>query len=110
MIPVPLTEGVSGYEPQAERDAAPARVARNHAPGASGHCPPPLGEAALKARRGRASEGKPRKQGSRMMPVHKRKTVRGTERRGGAPRGGRPASWDVRARARALRADVIRPL
>ena len=63
-----------------------------------------------KARRGRASEGKPRKQGSRMMPVHKRKTVRGTERRGGAPRGGRPASWDVRARARALRAYVIGPL
>jgi hypothetical protein len=46
-------------------------------PGASGHCPPPLREAALKARRGRASGGKPRKQGSQMMPVHKRKTVRG---------------------------------
>ena len=63
-----------------------------------------------KARRGRASEGKPRKQGSRMMPVHKRKTVRGTERRGGAPRGGRPASWDVRRDASRLRAYVTGPL
>ena len=35
-----------------------------------------------------------------MMPVHKRKTVRGTERRSGAPRGGRPA-WTFAQTAQA---------
>ena len=31
-MPVPLTEGVSGDEPQAERDAASCGLARNHDP------------------------------------------------------------------------------
>jgi hypothetical protein len=33
LIPVPLTEGVSGDEPESEWDAASCGLARNHAPG-----------------------------------------------------------------------------
>ena len=33
VVGVPFVEDVSGDEPESERDAAPARVARNHAPG-----------------------------------------------------------------------------
>ena len=37
---VPLTEGVSGDEPESERDAASCGLARNHAPGGSRGNPP----------------------------------------------------------------------
>jgi len=33
---VPLTEGVSGDEPESERDRRPARLARNRLPGGFG--------------------------------------------------------------------------
>ncbi len=36
MVAVPFTEGVSGDELEAERDAAPAHLARNQLPGGLG--------------------------------------------------------------------------
>ena len=40
IVLVPFTEGVSGDEPESERDAASCGLARNHAPGRHPATPP----------------------------------------------------------------------
>jgi hypothetical protein len=103
---VPLTEGVSGDEPESERDAASCGLARNQTPGRR------PGNTVLPPLRAGPANAAGQAEGHRSCAPPQGPAQAGSEpknRRGGAPRGGRPRRADCASGLRGTQGRAISP-